>query len=62
MDNILIPMIDDSETTVTVTVSKFEGVRLNSSTDGHGGGERDVTQKVLGLAYVICYTCNMGGD
>jgi hypothetical protein len=39
MDNILIPMIDDSETTVTVTVSTFEGVRLNSSTDGYGGGD-----------------------
>lgn len=49
--------------TVTVTVSEFEGVRLNSSTDGHAGGERDVTQKIIRvLAYVICYTCNMGGD
>lgn len=60
----MIPMIDGSrEMTVTVTVSEFEGVRLNSSTDGHAGGERDVTQKIIRvLAYVICYTCNMGGD
>jgi len=43
MDNILIPMIDGSRE-MMVTVSYFEGVRLNSSTDGDGGGDREVTQ------------------